>query len=123
MHTLSQWFGIAWQHSDEALEILGGVVLAATALAHALRKLVGWLGKLALRTDTKADDAAFGLADKVLSGAVLALDKVYKILRPVSVRGFGDKVKERTEPDGEWQVVKKLSTRPPPPPPPAKAAT
>lgn len=119
MDTLAQWAAIGWQYRDEALEIIGGVVMAATALAHALRHLVILLGKLALKTQTKMDDHAMSLLERILSGSVIGLDKLYRILRPVSVRGLGDKVKERTEPDGEWQVVKKLSTRPPPPPPPS----
>ena len=121
MDTLTQWAAIAWQYRDEALEVIGAVVLAATALTHALRALVAWLGKIALRTATKADDAAIKLADRVLSAVAIGLDKVYRLLRPMAIRGTGDKVKERVEPDGEWQVIKKLSTRPPPPPTPNKA--
>lgn len=122
METINQWAAIAWQYRDETLEIIGGVVTAATALAHALRLLVIWLGKLALKTETKADDHVLGIAERALGPVVVGLDKTYRLLRPVSVRGFGDKVKERIEPNGEWQVVKKLSTRPPPPPPPPASA-
>lgn len=121
MDTLAQWAAIAWQYRDEALELIGAVVLGATALTHALRALVAWLGKIALRTATKADDAAVKLADRVLGSTAIGLDKAYRLMRPMAIRGTGDKVKERTEPDGEWQVIKKLSTRPPPPPTPNKA--
>lgn len=111
MKDVATWAVSLWQHLDEILQVVGAVVLAATAIVHSLRALVNILGQLALKTQTKRDDEALSVASKFLSSVVLGLDWFYKVIRPLSVRGTGDKVKEKVS--KEAAIVKTLSKHPP----------
>lgn len=108
-----------WQYRDEILEIVGGIVLAATAVVQMMHGLLSYLTLAALKTKTKSDDAAVAKLAVFIARSVSVLDSLYKIIRPFSVRGTGDKVKNIHKEEMK-DAVKSLSTPPPPPPATAK---
>lgn len=80
-----------YSNIDNVLQLVGATILAVTALVQGLKLLMVALGKLALMTRTKKDDELIKVVSAALTACVLALDTAYRWIRPLSIRGSGDK--------------------------------
>ena len=83
-----------WEHLDTVLMAIGAVVTASTALVAALQGLIALIKPVALGNSIKWDDQALDTASGFLASVLVWLRKTQKAIRPMAVRGTGDKVKD-----------------------------
>lgn len=107
MQDITRAIGFLISYADEALAIVGGIVLAASVLVKAFIKLIAFLQRFSKYTVTTVDDDLLLHAANFTAKLSDWLGAVIKVIRPVSVRGSFS--------PSEPNVIRPVSVPPPSP--------